>query len=277
MDGKMKPMHKLILFSADDFRFTLFNHLPDFTVWIDKAFPDYVALNYAHSGTVHYQYGSEAPQVFTRPVLWWTEPGDRFCYGNRERSGWNHYYVCFAGKLAASWRKSGLLPSAKTRGWRFPREPEAVRQKMEQMIAHLGGGRPDRALVVMQDVLLDLHEPEEATPENAPRAAGFRKLLERMRAKPAAELDEPAEARRLGLSGVHFRRLFTAHTGMPPHRFLMQMRTKQAEFLLRTTELPLKEIASRCGFYDEYHFSRLYRRVYQVPPARYRRQSRLLG
>jgi transcriptional regulator GlxA family with amidase domain len=43
------------------------------------------------------------------------------------------------------------------------------------------------------------------------------------------------------------------------------------------TELPLKEIAGRCGFYDEYHFSRLYRRAYQVPPARYRQQARLLG
>lgn len=273
----MKPMHNLILAGGEDFRFTLFNHLPDFTVWIDKAFPDYVSLNYAHSGTVRYRCGEGAEQVFTRPVLWWTEPGARFCYGNREPSGWNHYYVCFAGKRVTEWRKSGLLPPAKTRGWRFPAEPEAVRQKMALMVEQLGAGRPDRAAVGLQDVLLDLHEPEEVTPENAPREAGFRRLVERVRAKPAAEMDEAAEARRLGLSPVHFRRLFAERTGLPPHRFLMQARTAHAEFLLRTTEVPLKEIAARCGFYDEYHFSRVYRRAQGVPPARYRRETRLLG
>jgi AraC-like DNA-binding protein len=277
MDEKIKPMHNLILMGGGDLRFNLFNHRPDFTVWIDKAFPDYVSLNYAHSGTVHYRYGDGPAQVFTRPVLWWTEPGPRFCYGNREPSGWNHYYVCFTGKLVGAWRRSGLLPSAKVRGWRFPGDPEAVRQKMALMIGHLGGGRPDRALVLLQDVLLDLHEPQESTVEDAPRAAGFRRLIERIRSTPADELDEAVEAKRLGLSPVHFRRLFAEHTGLPPHRFLMRTRTTHAEFLLRTTELPLKVVAAQCGFYDEYHFSRIYRRVYQAPPGRYRQQIRLLG
>ncbi|HEY9249551.1 MAG TPA: AraC family transcriptional regulator, partial [Rariglobus sp.] len=106
---------------------------------------------------------------------------------------------------------------------------------------------------------------------------GFRRLAERVRAKPAAEMDESAEAKRLGLSPVHFRRLFAEHTGLPPHRFLVRARTAHAEFLLRTTDLPLKEIAGRCGFYDEYHFSRLYRRAHGVPPATYRRRVRLTG
>lgn len=269
-------MHNLIFNGGRDFRFTLFNHLPDFTVWIDKAFPDYVSLNYAHTGTVRYRCGEGEEQVFTRPVLWWTEPGPRFTYGNREKSGWNHYYVCFAGTRVAEWRKSGLLPPARPRGWRFPSEPEAVREKFARMLEELGRGRPERAAVVLQDVLLDLHEPEATAAPDA-RAETLRRLAERVKAKPADELDEAAEAKRLGLSPVHFRRLFAEHTGLPPHRFLVRARTAHAEVLLRTTELPLKAVAERCGFYDEYHFSRLYRRAYQVPPATYRRRVRLLG
>lgn len=276
MDGKLKQMHNLISIGGRDFRFTLFNHLPDFTVWIDKAFPDYVSLNYAHTGTVSYRCGDGEEQVFTRPVLWWTEPGPRFCYGNRERSGWNHYYVCFAGRRVGEWRRCGLLPPARLRGWRFPAEPDVVCEKMARMIGCLGAGRQERALLVLQDVLLDLHEPEAvALPD--PRAEAFQRLVERVRGKPAAVFDEAGEARRMGLSPVHFRRLFAEHTGVPPHRFLMQARTSHAERLLRTTELPLKVVAERCGFYDEYHFSRLYRRVYQVPPATYRRRVRLLA
>jgi AraC-like DNA-binding protein len=269
-------MHNLILIGGRGFRFTLFNHLPDFAAWIDKAFPDYVSLNYAHTGTVRYRCGDGEEQVFTRPVLWWTEPGPRFTYGNHERSGWNHYYVCFAGKRVTEWRRSGLLPPAKTRGWRFPSEPEAVREKFARMIALLGESRPDRALAVLQDVLLDLHEPEGRIAAD-PRAEALRRLAERVKAKPAAVFDEAAEAKQLGLSPVHFRRLFAEQAGQPPHRFLVKARTSHAELLLRTTDLPLKVVAERCGFYDEYHFSRLYRRAYQVPPARYRRQVRLLG
>ncbi|WP_415663379.1 helix-turn-helix domain-containing protein [Rariglobus hedericola] len=269
-------MHNLIFLGGKDFRFTLFNHLPDFTVWIDKVFPDYVALNYAHTGTVKYRCGDGEEQVFTRPVMWWTEPGPRFTYGNRERSGWNHYYVCFAGKRAEEWRKSGLLPPARTRGWRLPAEPEAVKEKFERMIGWLGRERPDRALAVLQDVLLDLHEPEATTAPDL-RAQALSRLAARVKAKPAVPFDEVAEARRLGLSPVHFRRLFAEQAGLPPHRFLVRARTAHAELLLRTTDLPLKVVAERCGFYDEYHFSRMYRREYQVPPATYRRRVRLLG
>lgn len=270
-------MHNLILIGGDDFRFTLFNHLSDFTVWIDKTFPDYVSLNYAHTGTVHYRRGDGPEQIFTRPTLWWTEPGARFHYGNLERSGWEHYYVCFAGRMANRWRRNGLLPSTAERGWRFPADPEAVRAKMARMIELLAAGRPDRAFPVLQDVLLDLHEPEDAPAETAPRVDALKKLAERVRAKPSDAFDEAKEAKKLGLSPVHFRRLFAEQTGLPPHRFLMRARTAHAERLLRTTDLPLKAVAERCGFYDEYHFSRLYRRAYQTPPARYRAQARLLA
>lgn len=271
----MKPMDNLIILGGADFRFVLFNHLRDFTVWIDKEFPHYVSLNYAVCGTVHYQCGEEAPQVFTQPVLWWTEPGLRFRYGNQEPSGWEHYYVCFAGARVREWRRSGLLPSTRERGWRFPQDPETVRDKMARMIACLGEARPDRALPLLQDLLLDLHEPE-GTGEVMPRVRALRSLADRVRARPADQFDEAKEAKAMGLSPVHFRRLFAEQTGLPPHRFLMQARLAQAELLLRTTELPLKVVAQRCGFYDEYHFSRLFRRALQVPPALYRKRARLV-
>lgn len=41
--------------------------------------------------------------------------------------------------------------------------------------------------------------------------------------------------------------------------------------LLFTTTLPLKEVAPRCGFRDEYHLSRIYRQVTNHTPGQLRR------
>ena len=50
------------------------------------------------------------------------------------------------------------------------------------------------------------------------------------------------------LSKYHFLRLFTLVHGITPHRYLQRKRTQVALRLLRTTSLPLEEIAIRVGF-----------------------------
>lgn len=43
-----------------------------------------------------------------------------------------------------------------------------------------------------------------------------------------------------------------------------------AEHLLRTTDLPLAEVAERCGYPDPLHFSRVVRRHFGMAPRRLR-------
>ncbi|MDP3366960.1 MAG: AraC family transcriptional regulator, partial [Pseudomonas sp.] len=64
-------------------------------------------------------------------------------------------------------------------------------------------------------------------------------------------------------------RRFRQHTGLPPHQWLTQLRLQRALPLVLAGE-PLSEIALRLGFYDQAHFSRLFRRTYGLPPARLR-------
>ena len=96
-----------------------------------------------------------------------------------------------------------------------------------------------------------------------------------MRERPQGDRDPAEEARRLGVSPVHFRRLFARVTGSPPHRFLLEARLQSAARLLRTSADPLKEIAGRCGIYDEYHLSRLFRRRFGIAPGAYRKLAQL--
>jgi len=76
------------------------------------------------------------------------------------------------------------------------------------------------------------------------------------------------------LSKFHFIRRYRTLTGRTPMEDLRLIRIEAARDLLLTTNLPLKEIAPRCGLGDEYHLSRLFRRYQDVTPSelRHRRQ-----
>lgn len=73
------------------------------------------------------------------------------------------------------------------------------------------------------------------------------------------------------LSEYHFARMFKQSTGLAPHQFVMQRRMAKAEQLLRTSTLPLTEIAMLCGFSSSSHFSHRFKSVHGVMPSSLRR------
>ena len=70
-----------------------------------------------------------------------------------------------------------------------------------------------------------------------------------------------------GLSVHHFARAFKQTVGMPPHCYILQRRIEQAQQMLRTTKLPLSDIALSLGFSDQSHLARHFRRMTGVPPS----------
>lgn len=91
-------------------------------------------------------------------------------------------------------------------------------------------------------------------------------LVERIHADPAAEIDVNTYAAVCGFSRSHFDHLFRAQMGMPPHQYLLNVRMKEASWLLRHTDLPVADIAAQVGFVDSFYFSRLYKKKYGHSP-----------
>ena len=73
-----------------------------------------------------------------------------------------------------------------------------------------------------------------------------------------------------GLSPAHFTALFKAQTGCAPRDYLQMLRLHRAAELLRDTSLPVKEIASRLGYQDQFHFSRQFKALHRLPPVQFR-------
>lgn len=78
-------------------------------------------------------------------------------------------------------------------------------------------------------------------------------------------------AREMGISVAQLTGLFKRTLGLPPHRFIMNLRVTRARELLQTTQLSISEIALACGFSHQEHLTRIFKRETGFTPAAYRR------
>jgi AraC family transcriptional regulator len=78
------------------------------------------------------------------------------------------------------------------------------------------------------------------------------------------------------LSEAHFSRSFKRAFGQSPHAFVLRRRLEfAAEFMLQT-DIPLSDIALRCGFADQAHFSKQFRQSNGLNPSAWRRRARTI-
>lgn len=69
-----------------------------------------------------------------------------------------------------------------------------------------------------------------------------------------------------GLSTFALIRAFSRAYGMPPYRYLTQVRVSRAQALLRQGR-PISDTAFATGFSDQAHLTRFFRRIVGVPPG----------
>jgi AraC-like DNA-binding protein len=75
-------------------------------------------------------------------------------------------------------------------------------------------------------------------------------------------------------SEAHFARGFKQTFGRTPHAYVMQRRIEFACHLMRVSLDSLGAIAAACGFTDQAHFCRLFRRYMSQSPGAWRRELR---
>jgi AraC-like DNA-binding protein len=78
----------------------------------------------------------------------------------------------------------------------------------------------------------------------------------------------------VGLSRSALVERFTRYLSVPPIAYLTGWRLRLAAEALTSTPKGVADIAADVGYESEAAFNRAFRRVFHVPPARYRRQSR---
>jgi len=101
-------------------------------------------------------------------------------------------------------------------------------------------------------------------------AHGFGPALAYMRAHFHHEITNRHLASMSNMSLRAFERQFQAAFHLTPQKFLRKLRLRIASRSLMSTDETLSEIALRCGFADQSHFSREFRRQFGRTPREYR-------
>jgi AraC-like DNA-binding protein len=83
-------------------------------------------------------------------------------------------------------------------------------------------------------------------------------------------------ARLARLSESVLRREFLKLRRVPPTKFILQVRVREAAHLLSATHLALEEIAARIGFPNTAYLDRVFRRITGMAPGRFRQQAQRL-
>ncbi len=111
--------------------------------------------------------------------------------------------------------------------------------------------------------------PAPASPAAGVAAERLRDLID---ADPTAALTLAEAAGTLGTSVTHLVRAFTARFGLPPHRYRLGRRIDRARSLL-LDGVPAALVAAECGFHDQAHLTRHFRRLLGTTPAAYARSA----
>ena len=128
----------------------------------------------------------------------------------------------------------------------------------------------DSALTAALAALLSRHADLAPKPQAGAEPRRIARVTAMMRAEPERPFSLEDLAAAAGLSRFHFLRVFSKTTGQTPHAFLVNQRVNRAQSMLRAGERPA-EVAVACGFADQPHLTRLFRRIVGVTPGQYAR------
>jgi AraC family transcriptional regulator len=110
-------------------------------------------------------------------------------------------------------------------------------------------------------------KPKVPSPRGKLSAFQLRSVVNFVDAHLSEDVSLMALARQAHVSPFHFARLFRRTIGVPPHQFVLQLRLQRALGLMKTRTLSLARIAVECGFHDQPHFTRTFRKMLGTTPG----------
>jgi len=93
-----------------------------------------------------------------------------------------------------------------------------------------------------------------------------RRALQLIEENGEASLSVQELARRLDTSRERLARAFRLHLNLSPHQLIREQKIRRACFLLKDTDMPIKQIATHLGYTDYTNFTRAFREVMQMTP-----------
>jgi AraC-like DNA-binding protein len=188
--------------------------------------------------------------------------------------GWAYKVLYLDPALIGAWAEEDAVPQAAR--WVVFRDEElrrALRDAHRALAEEPPGLAVDAAVLAAVEALRPHLRPVPRARRTRPEHAAVRRARSYLEERWAAPVTLAELAAHAGLSRFELARTFRAQVGLPPHAFQLDLRIARARTLLAGGE-PTAAVAAQCGFCDQAHLTRVFKRAVGVTPARYARSSK---
>lgn len=117
-----------------------------------------------------------------------------------------------------------------------------------------------------------LYEMASKSERYSPKSK-YRKIekgIEYLHSNLYTEIDYKIPSELCGISYTYFKKLFIEKFGVPPVRYVNNIRLERGSELLLTNKYSIGEIAKMCGFENIYYFSKKFKEKYRFSPMAYK-------
>jgi AraC-like DNA-binding protein len=234
---------------------------------------DYYSATYILDGRCHYTEPGGRDLVFVPGDLFFCFPGIPHRFDPMPGEQFSEFWCSFSGPAFDLWRDAKVLDPDK---FYLHLEPtEYWLGRFESLYSRLRSDSlgPTVAVMALQNLFaeaLALAGDSGAYREDRQWVAQAKSLIDAV--DRVDMLDLESVARSLSMSYSSFRRRFVQLVGMPPGRYHSERLMDRACQWLYEGKITNKEIAERCGFSSEFHFSERFKQIVGMSPRDFRRR-----
>ncbi len=205
-------------------------------------------------------------------------PGQVTTYSAHKTDPWKYVWLEFDGLRAAEYVESaGLGPSQPVYRPLSGAQGDMVRDSMLYIADH-----PDASalhlvghLCLFMDGLIQTSATRKELHGGQLRDFYIQEAITFMEKNYPREITVEDVADVCKLNRSYFSKIFKENMGCPPQEFLIRLRLSKAADLMKGTGSSIGSIAAQCGYPNQLHFSRAFRKRYGLSPREWRVQNQI--
>ena len=231
---------------------------------------DHYLIHFVVSGKGTYTVNNTVFELHAGDIFL-AKPSQLITYSADQSEPWEYYWVGFNGACA---NKLVLqLPFRDNLPVHHCKNNERVKKSLLNIFLSRGPEVRNETLMVGYLYLFIAELMQEAL-ELEPRSANSSSqyvinAIKYIQFNYSHDISIDDIAKAVGVSRSHLYRVFMSNVGQSPIDYLTGYRISEACFLLKNSQLSIAEIAVSVGFFDQFYFSRVFKKSKGVPPSKY--------
>ena len=203
--------------------------------------------------------------------LFFARPSQLIRYSADEQQPWEYSWVGFNG--ACAHKLAAQLPFTDDAPVHHTSDPDGMRAALNNIYSSRGLQPQDEAAMVGYLYLFIaalMRETSAGKPHTASSSSQYvLNAIKYIQFNYSHDISIDDVAKSVGVSRSHLYRVFMLNVGKSPIDYLTEYRINEACKLLRAGSLSIAEVAVSVGFFDQFYFSRVFKRAKGVPPSKY--------